>query len=290
LAQAFSLMGYAPQDALAPVDADSERIHKKMAVAQAMLGAKAFGDYAGTFPRSKRHSEKVLDEILDTSNAKGLVDTARFIRTAQGKISVVLNDAHKFTAAKYAYVGTKTNGAYLQILQGAGWAASKQRYLMGTANAGISQSEDIQTGGATGVFCRVGTAAAGISHSYDVQVIIHPRVFQRADWYFYHGDTYGNTSGTNAGAGGPKNCPGRYEVNKVHGGTNEILFQDGVDLRDIVGMYVNDMSEYKELLARLKKSGITEVNGKPVTDFVFYGSPQHTEVVEKFGFDKKEPF
>lgn len=290
LAEAFKMLGYDSESAMSRVDEDSERIYKKMKIVQGGLGAKGWSDHHGFTP-SKIHSEQFLDKMLKDMGLADLVDDAQIMTTFQGHTSVVVADEKRFKDAgwKFAYVGTSVEGAFMQILQGAGWAARKGRYVAGTYSSDISQSEtgqsagsDVGCGGAQGTFFRLATKSVAMSASYNVQVIAHPRVFQRTDWWRYNGDGYGTTSDKTPGTIGIHSASKRTDVDHVSS-HNEMMFEGGVALEDLVVMLCDNDHYANTLKEMLKKNGITEINGKTLDEFIqVRTTTSGTQLAEKF--------
>jgi len=214
--------------------------------------------------------ESWLDEQIKSmgGNPKKLVASATIKKTFDGTVSVVLDDGKKFKDAgwKFFWRGDfSIDSLFFQISQGVGWASRKHRYMMGNNAAGWSPGYDVTSGGATGAFFRI--AAKGSVVTSKAGIIMHPRVFQRTDWWRYNSDNYGTIA--TGGPGVTDNSKQRYdtEVTSAHT-SNEICFQNGVSLDDVMAVTVKTNSDKNKLIHMLEAEGITEVNGVSLDKFI----------------------
>jgi len=264
LREAFQKMGKDPDKVLAPLNADSDRICKKSMLVRGMMGAAGWNE--DSFAPALMHNEPWLDEKLGKLGAKTQVKSLRVMKTFDNQVTVVADDAEKFKSWDFAYVGSKAFATTLQLLQGSGWSSRRNRLMHGIWNGGQSASTDFKTGGSKGTFFRIAGGTAPMSNSYECQIIVHPRVFQRTDWWRYNTDGYGNTSSHAHHGGGISASPTR-NISKLNS-TNEILFEGGVAAQDIVAVVVNYEDNRDKMIAALKKAGMTELNGKPVEEVI----------------------
>lgn len=276
LREAFQKMGKDPDAALAPITDDADRIFKKYSLVRGAMGARGWNE--DSLPPDKMHNEAWLDAKLGSLGIKKKVAGLRIVKTFCSQVSVISDDPEEFKDWDFGYVGSNEDGTFLQLLQGEGWASRRNRLEHGIWTAGQSAEEDFQNGGAKASYMRVASASAEVSPSYDCQVILHPRVFQRTDWWRYNTDGYGTTTSHKKHFGAPiSQSPGRYSTNIY--GTNEICFENGVSIKDVVAIVVRDDEKRKRMIKRLKESGITEYNGRPVEDFLI---PQEYKGVNVF--------
>jgi hypothetical protein len=264
LREAFQKMGKDPDKMLAPINEDSDRIFKKSMLVRGLMGAKGWNE--DSFSPMTMHDEAWLDGQLSKLGAKGKVEGLRVVKTFDNHISVIADDAEKFQKWSFPYVGAGLSGTFLQLIQGSGWASRKNCLVHGVWHSGQSPGPDIQSGGSKGVFCRVAGVNSVVSESYACQIIFSPRLFKRVDWWRYNTDGYGNTNSHQAHGSSVTYGKKRYETDL--NGLNEILFEGGVGLKDIVAVVVDDSDERKQMIAALKKAGKTEINGKSLEDFI----------------------
>jgi hypothetical protein len=264
LREAFQKMGKDPDKMLAPINEDSDRIFKKSMLVRGLMGAKGWNE--DSFSPMTMHDEAWLDGQLSKLGAKGKVEGLRVVKTFDNHISVIADDAEKFQKWSFPYVGASLSGTFLQLIQGSGWASRKNCLVHGVWHSGQSPGPDIQSGGSKGVFCRVAGVNSVVSESYACQIIFSPRLFKRVDWWRYNADGYGNTNSHQAHGSSVTYGKKRYETDL--NGLNEILFEGGVGLKDIVAVVVDDSDERKQMIAALKKAGKTEINGKSLEDFI----------------------
>jgi len=276
LAEAFEKLGYDSEKALAATDEECDRIRKKASIVQSGMGAKGWSkEPQHGFDWSKAHDEDYLDAKLKELGLKTLVKTATIKHAFQGGTVVEVEDANRFKKAGwfFPYVGTSEDGAVAQILQGAGWSARKDRFTMGTYEegkalhgTGMSADSDVQTGGSQGTFFRVAGKKNALSTGYYVDFIAKPKLFKRTDWWRFNGDGFGKTS-----SGGPGQSIESAKTRKqtvLTAENNEIVFEKGVALEDMVCALADNESIAKRIRKKLKDSGITEINGKSLEEFV----------------------
>jgi len=269
LASAFQKMGFKPQKAMAPVEGGAERVYKKMSIVRAYMGAVGW-HHLIVHPK-QMHDEEWLDaKMKELKVPAGLADTAEIRHTADGTISVTLKDAKKFKDAgwKCAYRSDKgIGGIFHQLLSGVGYAARKTFISNGVNpntvkpnKSGQSANEDLKTGGSIGNFFR---ATDEVSNIEDHGVVLHPRVFERADWWHAGHDSWGALKTS----GGQKHPDEHFHRNNTAHGT-EIMFQGNTAMEDLLCAVVDSPSERKALIAALKKNGVHEVTGRPLEEFI----------------------
>lgn len=140
--------------------------------------------------------------------------------------------------------------------------ATERRRVMGvSAGKGMSEAADMGTGGSKVVDLRVGSA----SHSGPKLIWSKPsRLPGRADWYAYSGDNY-------AAEDKASQVRSPFKVAGFNGGSNEVLFRNGIDL---LGAHAPDkiicasQKEKASLLDTLKAQGVTDIGGRPPTEVI----------------------
>lgn len=146
-------------------------------------------------------------------------------------------------------------------------ASTERRRLMGITSAkGMSESADMQTGGARSVFLRVSSKPGGASLFWEDPA----RLLRRADWYAYSSDHFGSLNPQSShSTKGQTRSP--QAVAAFNGGSNEVMFRDGIDL---VGreaptrIKCGSAAERQQVLALLAKRGITHLAGRPVAEVI----------------------
>lgn len=275
LAKALEKAGVNASAAMAPVEGESLRIFKKFNIVRSLLGAKGWNK-ALNAPKLV-HSEKWLDAQLKENGGEHLVESAKLVNSVQGRVSVEVNDASSFASVKLLHRHDKdVQSLYFQLSQGAGWASRKKVILQGMSDMGAgggtkahgwSASTDVMTGGAIGNFFRTSHSMVGPAGAHDI--IVHPRVMQRTDWFMHTGDKYGSIVA--AGKGSPNDGLSRGEAALYKGG-NEVMFEGGIPVEDIACVTVIDKNEKKWLIDALNKTGITQINGVSLEDFILIGN------------------
>jgi hypothetical protein len=146
-----------------------------------------------------------------------------------------------------------------------------QRKSRGTGGMGISEAEDVKTGGADYVFIRPTAKLLKDAGQYSGTIVFNPEnLLRRIDWFAYAGDSYGVKN--------PKylsryfNGVNSTNLNYIDELTNpsgraEIMFQDAIDAKDIYSISVNPETR-DGALAILKGLGIDEWYGRKIEDVI----------------------
>lgn len=186
--------------------------------------------------------------------------------------------------ARYLYSTYDDADRVMSMLQG-GQKASLTRFSEGLIIEGKSSSSDFGTGGAVAVFTRLVTksavaagkkAGSGSSWSYEgkfnnwggsrpYKIILNKSVLARTDWWGFNSDQFGKSSGLSNKAFGKELIK---EIDKNYSSSNELMFPIGNDpaYADFVVCETEDQK--KKLVAAMKEAGMTEFNGKPLSEFV----------------------
>lgn len=168
------------------------------------------------------------------------------------------------------------NDAVLPKLLRNGLVATHERFRRGVKAVGMSSEADLGTGGADSVFVRTVTEKSlkdgkDDESTYDNTVLVlKPELMDRTDWYAYADDQYGTT------------YPSTFDTRLTPDGllerlgeqgwgwmtSNEQMFRTGIPVEAIAGVSVGSPEHRERLITSLHVSGITEVNGVLVEDFV----------------------
>lgn len=146
-------------------------------------------------------------------------------------------------------------------------ASTERRRLMGITGAkGMSETADMKTGGARSIFLRVSSKSGGASLFWDDP----SRLLRRADWYAYGSDHFGslNPESSHSTKGQTRNP---QAVAAFNGGSNEVMFRDGIDLLGAEAptrIKCVSSLERQQVLALLAKNGITQLAGSPIEEVV----------------------
>lgn len=148
-------------------------------------------------------------------------------------------------------------------------ACTERRRMMGVkAGSGMSESSDMNSGGANSVFLRM--AAKKGSFSGPRLIWNNPeKLLSRTDWYAYNGDHFGAAiAGTGHSTSGQTRDP--KVVAKHNNSGNEVMISHGLDLlgADAPDKVLCPASYRATLLAELKAAGITTIGGKPIEKVV----------------------
>ena len=179
--------------------------------------------------------------------------------------------------ADYVWSGNNKASSILRLIQSGGMKSSNTRYFSGIGKVtGASSIEDMRTGGGDSVFTRLGIRGCGYRYKDcpfggGYRIIIDPKELGRTDWYAYQGDSYGRTD--------PSTMSGRLpgldfvaEMKRRYRTGNEIMFRHGIPSSSVIGVTCDTQKDRTALLDLLKKNGITEVNGIPISQWVKVGT------------------
>lgn len=167
----------------------------------------------------------------------------------------------------------------VKIIKAGGLLSTHERFRRGLIVSGMSSHQDMETGGGDSVFTRTITEAVvdAKSTSYgsemlpssDTVIIFRPELFDRTDWYAYARDNYGKTEEEYFNQRqSPEElfqhqCKGKYDSG------NEQMFRLGISCKDFMGIALRTEKELIDLYIKLENEKITEINGKPIADFIF---------------------
>lgn len=147
-------------------------------------------------------------------------------------------------------------------------ACTERRRLMGIkAGVGMSESTDMDTGGAQSVFLRVGSPGSGATLHWGEPA----RLLSRADWYAYNGDHFGAVNPSSSKYNPAKLTRDPAKLAKHTAGNNEVMFRNGIDLcgpQAPTRIACGSQKVRTQLLAVLAAKGITHLGGRPVKEVV----------------------
>lgn len=167
-----------------------------------------------------------------------------------------------------------------RIIKSGGLMATHERLRRGMLVYGMSSGQDMGTGGADSVFLRHytegGKAVDEKNYSdtspftEELTLVFKNRIADRTDWYAYAHDEYGGTE--------KEKMQNRLSPNQLFEQTlkrgnspywkNEEMFRTGIRIEDIGAVITTSSSAREDALQRLQEAGISEVNGKPIEEFV----------------------
>lgn len=182
-------------------------------------------------------------------------------------------DKYRKAGLEYVWAGVRSKESVIAVIKGGGMQATKRRMANGFMGNGSSMSSDINTGEADSVFTRIATRGANKKNttyfesycSGEYQIIFKDSVMARTDWYAFTYDNFGDVrdiSGTDSALDFVK------KMNRSYKQDNEIMFRNGIPLKDIAGIDTNNHARKDILIDALEREGITEVNGIPLDEFI----------------------
>lgn len=148
-----------------------------------------------------------------------------------------------------------------------GLASTTRRFNDGVGGMGMSSRTDIETGGADYVF------TSQQKHlDYDMtrartgSLPVRNSVLKRLDWYSYDGDKYGVVSDALESSYGANYGTSNFVSNLTQHG--ETMFRGVISWDDVEFIPVPDERTKSQLLADLKKRGITRLGSRPADEVI----------------------
>lgn len=225
------------------------------------------------------HHKIMGDEDLDSTVA-GIVDQEVF----PGYNTLVEPGKHKEYEKKYgeyAVLHRVFNDFDLPKILKNGLLSTNERLRRDGSVTGRASKMDILTGGAESVFTSTVSEKSLMTGDYDTQIrtvgtttiVIKPEILDRLDWYAYPD---GKQGGSTKLADLEKRVSAdemfaRLEVEGYYGfGGNgsEQMFKTGIPVEAFAAIATNSPEHRESILAQLRSEGITEINGRPIEDFV----------------------
>ena len=211
---------------------------------------------------------------IDPADIKNMVKKEVY----PGFFTFVNEGAHKTyqkAGLEYIWSGVGSQDSVVAMVKAGGHASSMSRIRTGFMGDGASVISDIESGGADNVFTRVATKLSRkegkrYSDSFaggSYQVLIKPSVTDRTDWYAFHGDRFGSTKEHDM-----ESRPGALDFFKSENSrfvrNNELMFRHGISITDWLGIDCRTQTHKDRLISALKSEGITQINGKPLEQFI----------------------
>ena len=253
----------------------------------AMFKAKIIGvmdqQAAAALRRTDLSAEKIdtvwKNFIKDNPRAKKILRSTEMVEVAPGhmvpyskELAVYMEEQGVVGYTHKWYGGVEET--LIKVLKDpnkGGLLSSRNRYQRGIFTDGMSTSKDFRTGGADSVFTRLKFKTAdGVVKEQGGTVVIHLRqeVAGRLDRYAFASDQYG--------AAGPNMLPSRLFDRQIRkkfddygwNSDNETMFLNQIGLKDVEKIRVGAETYRRDLLYYARQNGLTEVNGKPIEDFI----------------------
>jgi hypothetical protein len=149
-----------------------------------------------------------------------------------------------------------------------------QRKTRGVTVQGVSESDDVMTGGADYVFVRPSVETLDYQDWAGTLRYEPTQILRRLDWFAYHGDSYGVKNPDRfAGYLHSKNKPEFMDyideiTNPTH--RSEMMLRDSLDSSGIYSIALDGQTA-EEAISALKGLGITEWNGRKIEDVIIRG-------------------
>lgn len=153
-----------------------------------------------------------------------------------------------------------------------GLLSTKERFGRGLLTNGMSSFEDIKTGGADNVFVRIVTKHEdSLDMSPAGKITIDLDELSRTDWYAYNTDRFGTTE--ISALKGRRNAFDHIKgLTDSYSGDNEIMLRNGISPKAFKHFIAYDEQDRQQIIDKLTRAGITEFNGKPISEFIAVAS------------------
>ena len=146
-----------------------------------------------------------------------------------------------------------TNGGHMM--------AQTERMRTGTSSSGMSQGQDVNTGGAQYFFTRVRELRS--PSQIEAGFYWRPELLRRLDAVTYDSDMYGRMTGDTRAKNHQAGIQGWKKA--ANHGSNETLFKGSVSLTEHLDfVVVRDAKERAELIATFRRHGVERIGGAPV--------------------------
>ena len=178
--------------------------------------------------------------------------------------AVHLHDGQKFvdsgTKGVYHSWSSGNIDTLVAAIKTGAFSSTTTRWTSGILENGASSGTDQHTGGASYFFTR---PWGETPPSGGLSLVFGPETLERTDWHGSTSDHYGCTNPNHGMGSGFTNRPGRYGVGSMY----EVCFQSAIGLSELRAISC-DAGKKTSIVAKLKATGIHEINGIPVEDFV----------------------
>jgi hypothetical protein len=175
--------------------------------------------------------------------------------------SLPYSEQKKKAAAIVADMFTSDRGTEGTLL------ATTKRYLRGMKSvAGMSQSEDIKTGGADYIFTSPSSSNFYVQNGGTLRFVYDAKkMFRRMDFYTNEYDLYGART-ENADV-----------LARTRDGAHETIFKGGIGPDALTNLVVPS-KDYKEIFVEaFLERGISQINGIPIEEFITYGKAKEAK-------------
>ncbi|MGC9599158.1 MAG: hypothetical protein ABSE18_02115 [Minisyncoccia bacterium] len=159
-----------------------------------------------------------------------------------------------------------------QMIKEGGLLSTKERLRRKLTTKGLSSDIDLQTGAAEFAFTRIVTPE-GLANSKTkvdpgvVSLVFEPDIVDRLDWYSFNEDRHGGADPTTfRGRVSPEELFETQKKSWNYG--NEQMFKIGIPIEKVKKIVCGTEEALVQLMVELQKSGIKEINGKPVEEMV----------------------
>jgi hypothetical protein len=194
---------------------------------------------------------------------------------------------------KYLFNGVSHEDAAISVMR-YGLLGIHERNLMGIPQFGGSYPQDVSSGSGDGILTRVVTESGfGThfnSHAFhgQFQALIAPTEVDRLDTYMYSSDTYGKCREDSPDWQNRKPVADRVAKQQSSYSTGaEMSFRRGIGRNQVLRIVCQAEDARKSLIKKAKQSGIMQVNGVPIDDFVVVCHDlgvAYTKYVKPLGF------
>jgi len=227
--------------------------------------------------------EREIDKILRKAGIDDKRVQGMRLKEVFPGYSTYVDDAalaeYKKAGLTHIWAGVGDADSVVAITKSGGFTATNYRVTSGMKKCGASASDDMMTGGSDSVFTRLGVSAPDrYSRSFlggQYRIIIDPKEMTRTDWYAYKSDNYGNAKLSTAGTCASLPFDARAtpvdfikDMRQSYRSSNEIMFRHGISSDSFIGISCEDDSMRRTLIDKFKASGMTEIHGVPVEDFI----------------------
>ena len=227
--------------------------------------------------------EREIDKILRKAGIDDKRVQGMRLKEVFPGYSTYVDDAalaeYKKAGLTHIWSGVGDADSVVAITKSGGFTATNYRVTSGMKKCGASASDDMMTGGSDSVFTRLGVSAPDrYSRSFlggQYRIIIDPKEMTRTDWYAYKSDNYGNAKLSTAGTCASLPFDARAtpvdfikDMRQSYRSSNEIMFRHGISSDSFIGISCEDDSMRRTLIDKFKASGMTEIHGVPVEDFI----------------------
>lgn len=230
----------------------------------------------GLKTRTTDEMEQFLkDRRIDPQRAKDMVEKEVFPGYRTYVEEGISKEYAKTGAVNlWAGVGTDVNSV-VKILEpeSPGLISTAQRFQSGIFSTGSSEDQDEASGGADSVFVRLVTKNTRGKHSYKdhymgsgYRIIFDVKTLERKDWYAFNADSYGKTYDRYEHRKSP--IEHIQEVDQNYSLGNEIMFRRGLSKEYVKEVNCDQEHQRDKLIEVFKQSGINEINGIRIDDFI----------------------